>query len=181
MLWALAVLGHEPRSLLAAVAERALETSGKFQAPDIVNMLWAYASLLRRRRIRRGIIVAEEDPAANADVVRALCAQALANPADFTPYQCEPRVEPGDARRADPRRGEPRVGRDFGSRGFRSRVPRPPALTHALWAVGVMGTASDGNSGAFKTLLAEAASRAKRRAIGARAPRAWCGRAGGSA
>ena len=43
-MWALAVLGHEPRSkLLAAVAERAVDTAEGFRAPDVVNMLWAYA------------------------------------------------------------------------------------------------------------------------------------------
>lgn len=36
--------GHEPRSkLLAAVAERAIATADGFRAPDVVNMLWAYA------------------------------------------------------------------------------------------------------------------------------------------
>jgi hypothetical protein len=35
---------NKPRSkLLAAVAERTLETASGFRPPDIVNMLWAYA------------------------------------------------------------------------------------------------------------------------------------------
>ena len=68
---------------------------GKFRAPDIVNMLWAYARWSPRGSSSSaggasgaGSSSPEEDPAANADVVRALCAQALANLADFTPYQC---------------------------------------------------------------------------------------------
>ena len=175
VLWALAVLGHEPRSrLLAAVAERALETSGKFRAPDIVNMLWAYARWSPRGSSSSagggsgaGSSSPEEDPAANADVVRALCAQALANLADFTPYQCANLAWslamldapiPGGASRG--------LGAILDRAASDPGSLDPTALTHALWAVGVKGTASDGNSGAFKTLLAEAASRAKRRAIG---------------
>jgi hypothetical protein len=174
VLWALAVLGHEPRSrLLAAVAERALETSGKFRAPDIVNMLWAYARWSPRGSSSSSGAgsssseVEREDPAAGADVVQALCAQALANLADFTPYQCANLAWslamldapiPGGASRG--------LGAILDRAASDPGSLDPTALTHALWAVGVKGTASDGNSGAFKTLLAEAASRAKRRAIG---------------
>ena len=110
----------------------------------------------------------EEDPAANADVVRALCAQALANLRLHPVPAREKRVEPGrcSTRRSPAARS---VGRDFGSRGFGSD---PTALTHALWAVGVKGISSRQQRRVLA--LAEAASRATaghRRAGAA----GWCG------
>lgn len=77
----LGVLGHEPRSkLLAAVAERAVDTAHGFRAPDIVNMLWAYARWHRR--------FAPGGAPGSAEVVAALSANALSSLASFTPYQC---------------------------------------------------------------------------------------------
>lgn len=71
------VLGHEPRSkLLAAVAERTVATSHSFRAPDVVNMLWAYA------RWHRG------GSSGSSEVVAALSSNALSSLTAFTPYQC---------------------------------------------------------------------------------------------
>lgn len=75
------MLGHEPRSkLLAAVAERAAATAHSFRAPDVVNMLWAYA------RWHRGSD--SGNASGSAEVVAALASNALSSLTSFTPYQC---------------------------------------------------------------------------------------------
>ena len=150
VMWALAVLGHEPRSrLLAAVGDRALERAEGFKAPDVVNMLWAYGGTARRRAAR---------PAARARWTRCAawrCASWRRSRRTSARtwrgrWRCSRRSCPRRARWARSRTA-PRASR---------RSWTSTALTHTLWAVGVKGTEMDGNSGSFQTLLAEAARRA---------------------
>ena len=160
VVWALAVLGHEPRSrLLRAVAMRVMDTADDFRAPDVVNMLWAYARWTRLAPLNcpAGL------PGAT-DVVKQLSRVALANLTAFTPYQCanlawslailDAELQPRSlASILDRTASDPRGLDDT-------------ALTHTIWAIGVKGTVIDGARGSFQTLLAEAAKRAETRGVG---------------
>ena len=160
VVWAFAVLGHEPRSrLLRAIAIRVMDTADDFRAPDVVNMLWAYARWTRLAPLNspHGL------PGAK-DVVKELSRVALANLADFTPYQCanlawslailDADVQPRSLASILDRAASDPDGLD------------DTALTHTIWAIGVKGTEIDGAGGSFQTLLAEAAKRALDRGVG---------------
>ena len=160
VMWALAVLGHEPRSrLLRAVAMRVMDTAGDFRAPDVVNMLWAYA-----RWTRLAPLNSPDGLPGAKDVVKELSCVALANLTDFTPYQCanlawslamlDAELQPRSLASVLDRAASDPNGLD------------DTALTHTLWAVGVKGTVIDGAGGSFQTLLAEAAKRALDRRVG---------------
>ena len=160
VVWALAVLEYEPRSrLLRAVAMRVMDTAGDFRAPDVVNMLWAYARWTRLAPLNcpGGL------PGAK-DVVKELSRVALANLTAFTPYQC-----------ANLAWSLAILDAELQPRSLASILDRTAsdpcgladtALTHTLWAIGVKGTAIDGAGGSFQTLLAEAAKRAVDRGVG---------------
>ena len=155
VMWALAVLGHEPRSkLLAATATIATQRAEAFLAPDIVNALWAHARW--HRSVAGG--------AGAAETVAALSAVALGNLPDFTPYQCANLA--WSLAMLDAPLPAGALGRVAERAASDPARLDDTALTHALWAVGVKGTEMDGNSGAFKTLLSEAAARAGERRIG---------------
>ena len=157
VMWALAVLGHEPRSkLLAAVGDRAVQKADGFKAPDIVNMLWAYA---RWHRTAAG------GAPCSVSTVDALCAVALRELHTFTPYQCANlawSLAMLEVTLPNPRA----LGMILDRAAQEPGKLDPTALTHTLWAIGVKGTEMDGNSGAFQTLLAEAARRASTKKIG---------------
>ena len=157
VMWALAVLGHEPRSrLLAAVGDRAVEKADRFKAPDIVNMLWAYA---RWHRTAAG------GAPGSSSTVDALCRVALRELETFTPYQCANLAWSLAMLEVD--LPSPRaLGMILDRAAQEPGKLDPTALTHTLWAVGVKGTEMDGNSGSFQTLLAEAARRASTKKIG---------------
>ena len=148
-LWALAALGHKPRSkLLKAIAERALIVADDFRAPEVINMLWSYARWAR-------YLPPSDRP---MPVVQAMLDQAVNTMQSYTPYQlanlswslamldCPP---------------APKV-----LEYILQTVASDPskldgtALTHVLWAFGVMGTPYNGASSDFSKLLREAGRRA---------------------
>ena len=148
-LWALAALGHKPRSkLLKAIADRALIVADDFRAPEVINMLWAYARWAR-------YLPPSDRP---MPVVQAMLDQAVNTMQSYTPYQlanlswslamldCPP---------------APKV-----LEYILQTVASDPskldgtALTHVLWAFGVMGTPYNGASSDFSKLLRESGRRA---------------------
>jgi hypothetical protein len=148
-LWALAVLGHKPRSkLLKAISERALIVADDFRAPDVINMLWAYARWTR-------YLPPSDRP---TPVVQAMLDQAVNTMKSYTPYQlanlswslamleCPP-----------PTRVLQYILQTVAAEP--SKLDGT-ALTHVLWAYGVMGTPHDGASSDFAKLLREVGRRA---------------------
>jgi len=154
-LWALAVLGHKPRSkLLKAVADKSLLVANDFRSPDVVNMLWAYARWMR-------YLPPSDKP---TPVVVAMLDQAVNTMSTFSPYQlanlswslamldCPP---------------APRV-LDYILQTVAVEAVKldGTALTHVLWAFGVMGSPTLGASADFAKLLREAARRAEAGKVG---------------
>jgi hypothetical protein len=148
-LWALAVLGHKPRSkLLKSISERALAVAHDFRSPDVVNMLWAYARWAR-------YLPPSDRP---TPVVQAMLDQAVSTMQSYTPYQlanlswslamldCPP---------------APRV-LEYVLQTVASEPSKldGTALTHVLWAYGVMGSPHNGASSDFSKLLRESGRRA---------------------
>jgi hypothetical protein len=154
-LWALAVLGHKPRSkLLKAVADRSLVVAKDFRSPDVVNMLWAYARWTR-------YLPPSDKP---TPVVVAMLDQAVSTMSTFSPYQlanlswslamldCPPA----------PRVLEYILNTVANETGKLDGT----ALTHVLWAFGVMGSPTLGASADFAKLLREAGRRAEAGKVG---------------
>jgi hypothetical protein len=154
-LWALAVLGHKPRSkLLKSISERALAVAHDFRSPDVVNMLWAYARWVR-------YLPPSDRP---TPVVQAMLDQAVSTMQSYTPYQlanlswslamldCPP---------------APRV-LEYVLQTVASEPSKldGTALTHVLWAYGVMGSPHNGASSDFSKLLRESGRRAGASQVG---------------
>jgi len=148
-LWALAVLGHKPRSkLLKSIADQAMVVVDDFRAPDVVNMLWAYARWARH-------IPPSDRP---MPVVQAMLDQAVNTMQSYTPYQLANLCWSLAMLDCPP---APRV-----LEYILQTVALEPgkldgtALTHVLWAYGVMGTPFNGASSDFAKLLRESGRRA---------------------
>ena len=173
ILWALAALGFEPRSrLLASAQRRACEIEEEFRAPDVANALWAYA---KWARLFSGGVGALEESVDNSEdesvdegssksyggdraVITSLLRQSEAVMETFSAYQCANICWSSATLNA--KLPETYLENLLERIAKESDSLDGVALTHAAWAVGVVGSPVHGESDAFQTLISACADRA---------------------
>jgi len=171
ILWALAALGFEPRSrLLASAQTRACEIEEEFRAPDVANALWAYAKWARlfanvniASPVSSSMEESMDEDETNTNggdraVITALLRQSEAVLETFSAYQCANICWSSATLNA-------KLPETY-LENLLERVAKESdsldgvALTHAAWAVGVVGSPVHGESDAFQTLISACAERA---------------------
>jgi hypothetical protein len=174
ILWALAALGFEPRSrLLAAAQRRACEIEEEFRAPDVANALWAYAKWARLfsggvGALKDSVDYSEDDSVdegGNAKsnggdraVITSLLRQSEVVMETFSAYQCANICWSSATLNA--KLPEAYLENLLERIAKESDSLDGVALTHAAWAVGVVGSPVHGESDAFQTLISACADRA---------------------
>ena len=174
ILWALAALGFEPRSrLLAAAQRRACEIEEEFRAPDVANALWAYAKWARLfsggvGALKDSVDYSEDDSVdegGNAKsnggdraVITSLLRRSEVVMETFSAYQCANICWSSATLNA--KLPETYLENLLERIAKESDSLDGVALTHAAWAVGVVGSPVHGESDAFQTLISACADRA---------------------
>ena len=174
ILWALAALGFEPRSrLLAAAQRRVCEIEEEFRAPDVANALWAYAKWARLFNaigvgaMSKSTDHSEDESAGKGNaksnggdraVITSLLRQSEAVMETFSSYQCANICWSSATLNA--KLPETYLENLLERIAKESDSLDGVALTHAAWAVGVIGSPVHGESDAFQTLISACADRA---------------------
>ena len=174
ILWALAALGFEPRSrLLAAAQRRVCEIEEEFRAPDVANALWAYAKWARLFNdigvgaMSKSTDHSEDESAGKGNaksnggdraVITSLLRQSEAVMETFSSYQCANICWSSATLNA--KLPETYLENLLERIAKESDSLDGVALTHAAWAVGVVGSPVHGESDAFQTLISACADRA---------------------
>ena len=174
ILWALAALGFEPRSrLLAAAQRRVCEIEEEFRAPDVANALWAYAKWARLfsggvGALKDSVDYSEDDSVdegGNAKsnggdraVITSLLRRSEVVMETFSAYQCANICWSSATLNA--KLPETYLENLLERIAKESDSLDGVALTHAAWAVGVVGSPVHGESDAFQTLISACADRA---------------------
>ena len=173
ILWALAALGFEPRSrLLASAQRRACEIEEEFRAPDVANALWAYAKWARLfsggvGALKESVDYSEDESVDEGSsksyggdraVITSLLRQSEAVMETFSAYQCANICWSSATLNA--KLPETYLENLLERIAKESDSLDGVALTHAAWAVGVVGSPVHGESDAFQTLISACADRA---------------------
>ena len=153
ILWALAALGFEPRSRLLCAQRRVCEIEEEFRAPDIANALWAYAKWARLFNaigvgaMSKSTDHSEDESAGKGNaksnggdraVITSLSRQSEAVMETFSSYQCANICWSSATLNA--KLPETYLENLLERIAKESDSLDGVALTHAAWAVGVIGS-----------------------------------------